>query len=244
MVSGPCTMVVADADELNRIGADLVSDAIAANPVASVVAATGATPMGLYAELSARRASGLDTGGITVFQLDEYLGLEPADRRSLFGWMRRSFLEPLGIADERAVRLPIDGDLDGACAAFDRAIEERGGLDLAILGLGPNGHLGFNEPPSGPDAPTRAVELSPRTIEANARYWGDVADVPADAVTMGLRLLLSARTIIVVVSGRGKRAIVHEALEGPVGPEVPASFLQVTKAHVTVIVDRAAWGGG
>lgn len=243
-MGGARTVVVENADELDRIGADLVSDAISANTTASVVAATGRTPMGLYAELSARRASGLDTDGITAFQLDEYLGLEPSDRRSLFGWMRRSFLEPLGIGDERAVGLPIDGDLEGACAEFDRAIETRGGIDLAILGLGPNGHLGFNEPPSGPDAPTRMVRLSPGTIEANARYWGDIADVPSDAVTMGLRQLLSARTILVVVSGRGKHAIVHEALEGPVRPEVPASFLQVAPADVTVLVDRAAWGEG
>ncbi|HET7929608.1 MAG TPA: 6-phosphogluconolactonase, partial [Actinomycetota bacterium] len=160
------------------MAADVVSEVIEANPAASVVAATGRTPMGLYAELAARRAMGLETRRIGVFQLDEYLGLGPGDRRSLFGWMRRSFLLPLGVSDERAVRLPTDGDLDASCARFDRTIEERGGLDLAILGLGPNGHVGFNEPPSGPDAPSRVVRLSHATIEANARYWGDVAQVP------------------------------------------------------------------
>jgi glucosamine-6-phosphate deaminase len=131
------SLVVEDADELSRAAAALVADALAATPTASVVVATGRTPMGLYAELAARRASGVvDTAGVTAFQLDEYLGLEPGDRRSLFGWMRRSFLEPLEVADEHVIRLPIDGDLDDACAAFDRALEERGGLDLAILGLG------------------------------------------------------------------------------------------------------------
>lgn len=239
---GPHIVVVDDADELNRVGADLVSEVIASNPQASVVAATGRTPMGLYAELRARRAMGLETSAVTAFQLDEYLGLGRADRRSLFGWMRRSFLLPLGIRDERAVRLPTYGDLDSSCSEFDRAIEAQGGLDLAILGLGLNGHLGFNEPPSGPDTPTRAVRLSPATVEANARYWGDVADVPADAVTMGLRQILTARTILLVVSGLGKREILHATLGGRVGPEVPASFLQVTQAEVTVAVDRDAWG--
>jgi glucosamine-6-phosphate deaminase len=129
------------------------------------------------------------------------------------------------------------------CAAFDRALSARGGLDIAILGLGPNGHLAFNEPPSDPEAPTRRVELSPVTIEANARYWGDVADVPTRAVTMGMAQLLSARTIVLVVSGEGKREIVHRAMEGPVGPSVPASFLQTVDSDVTVLVDRAAWGG-
>jgi glucosamine-6-phosphate deaminase len=244
-VTGLRTRVVEDADQLDRTGADLVTEAIAAIPTASVVAATGRTPMGLYAELAARRRSGLvDATAITAFQLDEYLGLEEDDRRSLFGWMRRSFLEPLGVADDRVVRLPLDGDLDAAFSAFDRAIEARGGLDLAILGLGANGHLGFNEPPSSPEAPTRMVELSPVTIEANARYWGDAADVPTEAVTMGMGQLLSARTIVLVVSGASKRTIVHEALEGPIGPEVPASFLRETDADVTVIVDHAAWGDG
>jgi glucosamine-6-phosphate deaminase len=238
-------MVVEDANELSRAGADLVADLIAAIATASVVAATGHTPMGLYAELTARRHSGLvDTAGLTAFQLDEYLGLEPQDRRSLFGWMRRSFLEPLGITEERVVRLPLDGDLDDACAAFDQALAARGGLDVAILGLGPNGHLGFNEPPSGPGAPTRVVDLSPVTIETNARYWGDVTDVPTRAVTMGMDQLLSARAIMLVVSGEGKRAIVRQALEGPVQPAVPASFLQKAGSDVTVIVDRAAWGEG
>lgn len=244
-MSGPCTRVVEDARQLNRTGADLVGEAIAAIPAISVVAATGRTPMGLYAELAARRRSRLlDVTGITAFQLDEYVGLEEDDRRSLFGWMRRSFLEPLEIADDRVVRLPMEGDLDAACAAFDRALEGRGGLDLAILGLGANGHLGFNEPPSSPRTPTRVVELSSVTIEANAHYWGDVADVPREAVTMGMRQILSARTIVLVVSGASKRTIVHRVLEGPIGPEVPASLLRETDADVTVVVDRAAWGDG
>jgi glucosamine-6-phosphate deaminase len=244
-VSGLRTRVVEDAAQLKRTAADLVTEAITAVPTASVVAATGRTPMGLYAELAARRRSGLiDTTRITVFQLDEYLGLEEDDRRSLFGWMRRSFLEPLGVADGGVVRLPLDGDLDSACAAFDRAFEARGGLDLAILGLGANGHLGFNEPPSSPETRTHVVELSPVTIEANAHYWGDATDVPTEAVTMGMGQLLSARTIVLVVSGASKRSIVHRVLEGPIGPDVPASFLREADADVTVVVDRAAWGDG
>jgi glucosamine-6-phosphate deaminase len=244
-MSGMRIELVEDADRLNRIGADVVAEAIAATPTASVVAATGRTPIGLYAELATRRRAGfLDATAISVFQLDEYLGLEDDDRRSLFGWMRRSFLEPLDVTEYRVVKLPLDGDLDAACTAFDRVLESRGGLDLAVLGLGTNGHLGFNEPPSGPEAPTRAVELSPITIDANARYWGDAADVPTRAVTMGLSQLLSARAILLVVSGASKRAIAHAAVEGPIVPEVPASFLRKTDADVTVIVDRAAWGRG
>jgi glucosamine-6-phosphate deaminase len=242
-MAGPRIVVVEDAEELGRRGADLVAERLAAVPDAWVAVATGETPVGMYAELAERRRSGLvDTSRMTAVQLDEYLGLEADDRRTLYGWMRRSFLEPLGIADGCVERLPLDGDLAAACAAFDRALEARGGLDLAILGLGTNGHLGFNEPPVDRAAPTREVDLSPATVEANARYWGHVEDVPTRAVTMGMAQLLSARAIVLVVSGAGKREIVHRALEGPVEPAVPASFLQQAGTDVTVVVDRAAWG--
>jgi glucosamine-6-phosphate deaminase len=244
-VSGPRIMIVEDAGELGRVGADLVAEAIASGPAVSITAATGSSPMGLYSALAAHYRSGaLRTDEVTVFQLDEYLGLAAGDRRSLLGWTRRSFLEPLGIGDEQVVPLPLDGDVEESCAAFDRAVEARGRLDIAILGLGRNGHLGFNEPPSASRSRTRVVELTAGTLQDNARYWGSVADVPARAITMGLRQLLGARRIVMVVSGAIKRAIMHRALEGPVGPEVPASFLQTAEAEVTVIVDRSAWGAG
>jgi glucosamine-6-phosphate deaminase len=244
-VDGPRVLVVESAGELDRAGADVAAEALAATPAASMTVATGRSPMGVYAQLAARRRSGsLDTGAITAFQLDEYLGLVADDRRSLFAWMRRSFLDPLGVTDDRVVRLPVDGDMDEGCAAFDRAVEARGGLDLAILGLGRNGHLGFNEPPSDPECPTRVVELSPLTLEDNARYWGDGAHVPKAAVTMGLQRLLRARRIVLVVSGQDKRGVLHRVLEGPVGPAVPASFLREAESDVTVIVDRDCWGEG
>jgi glucosamine-6-phosphate deaminase len=243
-VGDPRILVVDDPAALARAGADVVAGAIEATPSASVVVATGTTPMGLYEELASRGRAGLvDPDAITAIQLDEYLGLAPEDRRTLFGWMRRAFLEPLAIEDARVLRLPLEGDLVVGCAAFDRGLEDRGGVDLAILGLGQNGHLGFNEPPADRWAPTREVRLTDVTIEANARYWGEVADVPTRAVTIGLGPLLSARTILLVVSGAAKHAIVHAALEGPVGPEVPASFLRDAGAEVTVVVDRAAWEG-
>jgi glucosamine-6-phosphate deaminase len=234
--------VVEDADRLARVAADLVTDVIGRAVTASVAVATGRTPMGLYAELAARRSAGaLDTSAVITVQLDEYLGLEPGDRRSLFGWMRTSFLEPLGVSDDRVIRLPVQGDVDGACAAYDRAMDARGPLELAILGIGPNGHLGFNEPPSNAASPTRVVELSAATLEANERYW-DGTPVPPRGVTLGLRHLLAARTIVLVASGASKGAIVHRALEGEVGPGVPASYLQEARGEVHVVVDRAAWG--
>lgn len=238
-------LVVDDPDELSRVGADVVAGSVSAIREPRVVAAMGTTPMGLYEELAHRRGGGLfDPGRLTALQLDEYLGLEADDPRSLFGWMRRSFLEPLGIGADRVVELPLEGDLGSACAAHDEAIEAAGGIDLAILGLGPNGHLGFNEPPSDRRAPTRVVELTAATMESNARYWNGGAAVPTTAVTLGLGPLLSSRRLVLLVSGEQKRDIVHRVLEGPVGPQVPASFVQEAGGEVFVVADRAAWGGG
>ena len=234
--------VVKDPDHLALVAADLVTNVLGAAPAASVAVATGRTPMGLYAELAARHRAGvLDTSTMTAVQLDEYLGLAAGDRRSLLGWMRTSFVEPLGVADDRVIRLPVAGDVEAACAAYDRAMETRGPLDLAILGIGPNGHLGFNEPPSDAASPTRVVQLSATTREANRRYW-DGEPVPPRAVTLGMRHLLAARKIVLVVSGASKGSIVHRALEGDVGPDVPASYLQQASGEVCVVVDRAAWG--
>jgi glucosamine-6-phosphate deaminase len=237
----PHVEVVDDPSALAHAGADVVERLVGRAPAAALVPATGETPLGLYAELVARRDAGaFDPAALTIVQLDDYLGVDPDDRRSLFGWMDRALLRPLEIPPDHVLRLPIGGD-GAACAAFDHALEERGGIDLAILGLGENGHLGFNEPPAPASAGTRAVALTRETIRANARYWGGEDQVPAHAVTLGLRQLLGAREILLLVSGPRKHDIVHRSLEGPVGEDVPASFLRDADAEVTVIVDRAAW---
>lgn len=234
--------VVDDEAALARAAADVVSGVVAARPEAVIVPATGETPLGAYAELAARRDAGaFDPSGLTIVQLDDYLGLDAGDRRSLYGWMRRALLAPLHIPDERVLRLPMGADADGV-VAFDRELARRG-IDLAILGIGENGHLGFNEPPASADSDTRIVDLTPATIAANARYWGTAADVPTRAITLGLRQILGARRIVMLASGAQKHDIVRRALEGPVGEDVPASFLREADAEVTVIVDRAAWDG-
>jgi glucosamine-6-phosphate deaminase len=232
---------VEDYEEMSRAGADLMAGLIAARPAATVILATGETPMGMYRELARRRVQGtLDASRLRVFQLDAYLGLGPDDRRSLYRWMKESFLDPLGVPDANVVRLP--GDTDdpaAACRAYDEAVARAGGIDLAVLGLGPNGHLGFNEPPAGADAPTRVVDLTDESIQSNARYWGGRDAVPRQAMTAGMTVLLAARQSLLVVSGERKQSILERTLHGPMTPQVPASFLRPA-AHVTVIADRAA----
>jgi len=235
--------IVDDYDALSRAGAALMADLIAAKPAASIILATGETPMGVYREVAAlRQRDQLDASRLRIFQLDAYMGLGPDDRRSLYGWMRRSFLDPLGVPDANVVRLPGDApDPEAACAAYDAAVGAAGGIDLAVLGLGPNGHLGFNEPPVAAAAPTRVVALTPASVESNARYWGGPDDVPCYALTAGMSVLLAARHTLLVVSGAHKRAILHRAVEGPITPDVPASYLQQAD-NVTILADKAAWG--
>lgn len=235
-------IVVDDAAALRGTAADLVIEVLDDVPGATVMPATGSTPMGTYEELAARASRGsFDASRLRVVQLDEYVGIDELDRRSLFGWLRRSFVRPLDVPEERVVRLRGDGaDLALACRRYDEAVAEVGGLDLAILGLGPNGHLGFNEPPSDASSPTRVVELSPASIASNATYWGSPEAVPRRAVTAGMTVIGAARRTVLVASGAHKHEVLHRALEGEVTPEVPASFLQ-RQDGVVVIADRAAW---
>jgi len=236
-------LVVENSDQLSRVGADIIADVLIAKPAAKLLVATGNTPMGMYEELARRRNAGLiDTSRVHVFQLDEYLGVARDDPRSLFGWTVRSFAGPLGIPSNR-----VSGILDGAsdpevaCRAYDAKIEAAGGIDLAILGLGPNGHLGFNEPPSGPDLPTRTVDLTPESVKSNAVYWGSTDDVPRSAATVGMKTLLAARRILLVVSGAHKHDILQRTVSQAPTSTVPASYLQHA-SHVTVLADREAWG--
>ena len=237
-------IIVDDYEAMSRFGASWFMEAIREQPDATIVAATGNTPIGIYIELAQRRVRDqIDTSRLRVFQLDAYLGLTPDDPRALFSWTRRAFSEPLGIARSNVIRLEGDApDPRDACRRYEAAVHEAGGFDISILGLGPNGHIGFNEPPSTPDAPTRLVDLTPESIESNARYWGSKEQVPSQALTCGMDLLLAARRTLLLASGKHKHHILHRAVEGPQTPDVPASFLQ-SAPNVTVLADRAAWQG-
>jgi glucosamine-6-phosphate deaminase len=235
-------IVTSNYAELSRTGADIVWSVIAAKPDAGLVLATGDTPMGVYKELAARRARGeLDASRLRIFQLDEYLGIPPEDDRSLYGWLERSFVRPVGVPEANMVRLPWNrDDLEAGCRAYERAVELAGGFDLAVLGLGPNGHIGFNEPPSGRKEPTRAVVLTEASIESNARYWGGRDRVPREAVTAGMVQLLASRQILLVVSGEHKRDILRRSIMDTPTSQTPSSYLQQV-AGLIVLADRAAW---
>lgn len=234
-------MLLMQTDTFAETGAALIATFIAAKPDAAIVVPTGNTPMRIYQALAERYRQGtLDTSRLRIFQLDAYLGISADDRRSLFRWMWQSFCEPLGIPAANVIRLPGDAaDPQAACAAYDQAVQAVGGFDLSILGLGLNGHLGFNEPPSAANAPTRVVELSAESIGSNAAYWGGPDQVPIHALTCGMELLLAAKQTLLLVAGAPKRGILRRTLHTAPTPDVPASLLH-NAANVTVLADQAA----
>ncbi len=234
--------VAPDAECAARWVADEIESLVrgAAAPVLGL--ATGSTPLGVYRELARRAAAGLSFARLTTFNLDEYLGLAPDHPASFRAYVERHVVQPLGL-DPRRVHLP-PSDVDGARAdeaalAYERAIQAAGGIDLLLLGVGPNGHLAFNEPGSERDSRTRVVELAPETRAANARDFPAGEEVPRRAITMGIATILEARALRVLAFGAHKADVVARALEGPVGPAVPASFLR-GHADVRVLLDPPA----
>jgi glucosamine-6-phosphate deaminase len=239
---------VGDEGDVDRHGAQLVVDWLAdarrsRRREPTVMPALGRSALGIYRELAAARAAGrLDTSGMRLVQLDEYLGLETGDRRSLLGWLRRDVAAPLGVGDDMIIAWPLDrGDPATAAARYDADVAEAGGIDIAILGLGRNGHLGFNEPPSGRDARSRSVVLTGASLDSNAAYWGSREHVPKEAITAGMGTILAARRVLLVVHGEAKRSILARLLDEPVSPDLPASFIR-DHAAARILADLDAWG--
>lgn len=237
------TIITKDYAEMSWVAADWVVAAINAKPDSTIVFPTGKTPEGMYHELIARRQAGaFDPSRLRVFVLDEYVGVTHDDYRSLYGWLRRTLFDPVGINAKQITPLPGDAaDPVAACRAYHAQLVAAGGLDLAILGLGPNGHIGYNDPPADATATTRVLNLSESSLATCAKDWGSRDQLLPQALTIGMDLLLAAKQKLLIVAGPHKRDILHQSLHGQLTPEVPASYLQQA-ANVTVIADAAAIG--
>ena len=234
-------IVVPTTVEVGRLGAAKVAAVVTAKPSAVIGLATGSSPESLYADLLERVTAGeISFAEARGFALDEYVGLPLEHPQSYAGVIRRTVNEPLGF-DPRRVRAPggLAPDLDAAAEAYEAAIAEAGGIDIQILGIGTNGHIGFNEPTSSFASRTRVKTLAPRTREDNSRFFGSVEEVPIHCVTQGLGTILEARELLLVAQGSGKAAAIAAAVEGPLSSFVPASALQLHE-HATVIIDEAA----
>ncbi len=205
--------------------------------------ATGSSPLGIYAALRSMVAAGeLSMDGVRGFALDEYVGLPPGHPESYAEVIRREVVEPLGM-DPALVRVPdgAAGDIESACADYERAIADAGGVTVQILGIGGNGHIGFNEPTSSLASRTRIKTLAAATRQANARFFteADGASVPTHCLTQGLGTILDAGALVLVAQGESKAEAIRQAVEGPLSSRWPASALQLHR-RVSVIVDEAA----
>ena len=204
--------------------------------------ATGSSPIGTYKELIKKCDNGdIDFSDITTVNLDEYRGLPRTNDQSYYYFMNDNLFNHVNI-DKARTHVPNGevADAEEECGNYEALIKSLGGVDLQLLGLGHNGHIGFNEPADQFAKVTNCVDLQESTIEANKRFFASIDDVPRQAYTMGIGTIMAARKILVVVSGADKAAIVKKAFTGPVTPQVPASILQM-HSDVTVVCDAAAY---
>lgn len=230
-------------DKLNEAAANIIIGLVQTTPRAVLGLATGGTPVGIYREIVREFDRGMISFRNAVsFNLDEYVGL-PADHpESYRSYMRTHLFSHIDLPEGQC-HIP-DGnaaDLPAECRRYDERIEQYGQIDLQLLGLGHNGHIGFNEPAHALTRGTHVVELAEKTREANARYFAGIAEVPSQAITMGVGTILKAKKILLVVKGADKAEIVRRALQGRITTDCPASLLQ-THPNLIVLLDEAAAG--
>ena len=230
-----------DYNDMSRKAANLISALIIMKPNCVLGLATGSTPVGTYRQLVEWYDKGdLDFSEVMTVNLDEYKGLTRENPQSYYYFMNEHLFGKVNINKTRTF-LP-DGtepDSNTACENYNEILRAVGDVDLQLLGLGHNGHIGFNEPGESFSTETHCIDLSEQTINANARFFETLDEVPRQAYTMGIKTIMSARRILIIVSGEDKAEIVKRAFFGPITPQVPASILQLHR-NVTLVADEAA----
>lgn len=230
-----------DYDEVSRKAANIIFSVMTQKPDCVLGLATGSSPVGIYKELVRRYEDGnLDFSRVTTVNLDEYRGLDKEDPQSYAYYMKENLFSHVNIPMENT-HLP-DGreeDSEKACEEYNRILRAAGRQDIQLLGIGHDGHIGFNEPADHFPKETHCVDLAEPTIEANARFFESRDQVPTQAYTMGIRNIMAAKQILMVANGKGKAKILKEAFQGPVTPQVPASILQL-HPDVILVADEEA----
>ena len=230
-----------DYDDMSCKAANIISAQVILKPDCVLGLATGSTPIGAYKQLVEWYNKGdLDFSEVTTVNLDEYKELPRDNDQSYYYFMRENLFKHVNIPEGRSF-LP-DGtepDSEKACSRYNEIVHQVGGIDLQLLGLGQNGHIGFNEPDDHFSLETHCVDLTPSTIEANKRFFEKKEDVPRQAYTMGIKTIMQAKRVLLVASGKEKAQALRDAVYGPVTPALPASILQYHK-NVYIVADEAA----
>ena len=231
-------------DEISEVAANILADVMKANPACVLGLATGSTPVGMYKKLIEKnRAGEIDFSSVTTVNLDEYYPIAPDNDQSYRYFMNENLFDHVNI-DKTRTFVP-DGmaaDPVAACDAYEKIVASVGTADVQVLGIGQNGHIGFNEPDAALEVKTHVTDLTESTIKANARFFASEADVPTKALTMGIGTILNAKKIIILANGAAKHAAVAKMLEGKLDTSCPASMLNI-HSDVTVICDEAAYNG-
>jgi glucosamine-6-phosphate deaminase len=226
---------------MSCIGAKIVAEEIHKNPKCILGLATGSTPVGMYNELSRMYKEGqIDFSQVTTFNLDEYYPMHHSDPNSYHYFMEENLFKHINVKSENIHLL--SGETDNPekeCEEYEKLINAAGGIDLQVLGVGPNGHIGFNEPCKELTAQTHLTSLTESTIEANSRFFDDVSMVPKQALTMGMATILKSKKIILLISGDKKAHLIKNFFSGKITTDLPVSFLQL-HPDVTVITDIQA----
>jgi glucosamine-6-phosphate deaminase len=234
-------IILPDAENVSRRAARIIAERVRKEPASVLGLATGSTPLGAYRELiRMHREEGLDFSRVRTFNLDEYVGLGPSHPQSYRYFMQSSLFDQINI-DPHNTHVPdgLAADFEEYCEQYEKMIDDAGGIDLQLLGIGSDGHIAFNEPGSSLGSRTRLKTLAPETIRDNARFFDGEAAVPRLAVTMGVGTILESRRCLLVAYGSSKADAIAAAVEGPITAQITASALQLHR-DVTVVVDEAA----
>ena len=231
-----------DYEAISRKAAEFVAEIVRNKPDCVLGLATGSTPIGLYKELiRMHKEEGLDFARVTTFNLDEYYGLAPAHDQSYHYFMHDNLFNYINVSPAN-IHVPSGTapDVEVSCARYEEMIEEAGGIDIQVLGIGSDGHIAFNEPGSSLASSTGLVTLTEETVKDNARFFETAEEVPRFAVTMGVGTILETRKCLVLASGAKKAGIIAEAVEGPITSQITASALQMHPDTVVIVDEEAS----
>jgi len=237
-------IVVDNYEEMSKKSASMIASQVILKPNSVLGLATGDTPLGMYKELiKLYNQKEVDFKEVRTFNLDEYYGLNRENPQSYYSYMINNLFNNINISREN-INVPsgMAKDIDAACLEYENKIKEAGGIDMQVLGIGGNGHIGFNEPDVNFEAETHLVNLDEQTIEANSRFFESIEDVPVKAISMGIKTIMSSKKIILLANGISKAEAIEKAVKGKINPNVPASILQLHN-DVTIIVDKEAASG-
>ncbi|HDK7159577.1 glucosamine-6-phosphate deaminase [Clostridium botulinum] len=234
-------IVVDNYEEMSKKAAAMVASQVILKPDSVIGLATGDTPIGMYKEIiNIYKNQKMDFSKVRTFNLDEYYGLNRENPQSYYYYMINNLFNHVNI-DKNNINIPngMADKIEIECKEYERKIDKAGGIDLQILGIGVNGHIGFNEPDTSFESETHLVNLDEKTIESNSRFFSSKDQVPTKAISMGIRTIMHSKKIILLACGQNKADAIFKAIEGKITPNIPASILQLHK-DVVVIVDRKA----